>query len=91
MRLPVLNVRHLVASWVVYWAGLLAVVAGRPLWRYWQLQLGSEHGTVGFSYTGSATRLALWIAGPPLLLFLLWLVARSRAAGTAHAGSRPVA
>jgi hypothetical protein len=71
--------RHLFRSWIAYWLALLAVVAGRPLLEYWRIsRSASKHGTVGFSYSGGLLPLALWIAGPPLVLFLLWLATRSR-------------
>jgi hypothetical protein len=63
----------------VYWVGLLATVAWRPLLGYWRIARSAEgHGTVGYTYSGGMLPLALWIAGPPLLLFLLWLATRSR-------------
>jgi len=39
------------------------------------LKVSSEHGA--WRGTTSLTAMALWFAGPPLLLFLLWLVTRS--------------
>jgi hypothetical protein len=84
MRVRAWSARHLFASWLVYWAVLLAVVAGRPLWRYWQLQRGDSHGTVSLTYAGSMSAVALWIAGPPLILFLVWLATRSRARAENH-------
>lgn len=72
------SARHLVASWLAYWAGLLAVVGWRPLTEYWRLQRADAHGEVSLAYSGSLLTLSLWVAGPPLLLFLVWLGARAR-------------
>ena len=71
---------HLVRSWVAYWVVLLAAVAWRPLVDYWRISRSpSGHGSVGVTYTGGMLPLVLWIAGPPLVLFFLWLGTRSRA------------
>ena len=70
---------HLFGSWIVYWILLLLVSAGRPLLRIWQLKRSNAHGAVNISYSGSPLQAALWLAGPPLLLFLLWLATRTRA------------
>jgi hypothetical protein len=64
---------------VTYWAALLAVVASRPLMEYWRITRSpSGHGSMQDSYSGGALPLALWIAGPPLALFVNWLATRSR-------------
>lgn len=78
MRLR-LTTRQLIASWVLYWIVLLLVAAWRPLVEFLRLQLTGAHGSVSFSFDGSMLSLALWVAGPPLLLFLAWLPFRSRA------------
>lgn len=71
--------RHLFRSWVAYWVALLGVVAWRPLVEYWRItRSASGHGTVGYTYSGGMLALALWIAGPPLLVFLVWLTTRDR-------------
>lgn len=71
---------HLVRSWVGYWIVLLAAVAWRPLLDYWRISRSpSGHGSVNVTYAGGMLPLVLWIAGPPLLVFLLWLGTRSRA------------
>jgi hypothetical protein len=71
--------RHLFLSWTAYWFGLLAFVAWRPLVEYWRITRSpSGHGSVGFTYSGGALQAALWIAGPPLVIFLAWLATRSR-------------
>jgi hypothetical protein len=70
--------RHLVAAWVVYWV-LLIVVAGFPAIReYVTLQLSDGHGTVSWSFAGSATEAALWLCGPPLALAAVWFWTRTR-------------
>ena len=72
--------RHLFRSWVVYWAALLAVIAWRPLLEYWRIsRSATKHGTVSVGYSGGMLPMALWIAGPPLVMFLIWLATRSRA------------
>jgi len=58
---------------------LLAFVAWRPLVEYWRITRSpGGHGTVGLTYSGGALQAALWIAGPPLLIFIAWLATRSR-------------
>lgn len=65
---------------MAYWVALLAVVAWRPLMEYWRISRSpTGHGTVRFGYSGGTLPLALWIAGPPLVLFALWLATRTRA------------
>jgi hypothetical protein len=75
---------HLFGSWIAYWILLFAFAAGRPLLRIWQLSRSNTHGSAGISYSGSALAAALWIAGPPLLLFVLWLATRTRAPRQPH-------
>lgn len=73
------HARHLFLSWTAYWLALLAFVAWRPLVEYWRITRSpSGHGSVGLTYSGGALPAALWIAGPPLLIFLVWLATRSR-------------
>lgn len=50
----------------------------KPFWQYLQFRRAGESGSVSVGYSGSALSLALWIAGPPLLLFLAWLAFGSR-------------
>jgi hypothetical protein len=70
--------RHLFVAWGLYWVGLLAVVSSRPLLEYWRIARSDGHGTVGYSYEGGMLELALWLAGPPLVLFAIWLATRER-------------
>jgi hypothetical protein len=72
--------RHLFWSWGAYWLALLGVVAWRPLLEYWRITRSpTGHGTVRYVYSGDMLAMALWIAGPPLVLFVAWTVTRSRA------------
>jgi hypothetical protein len=80
--------RHLFMAWGLYWVGLLAVVASRPLLEYWRLKRSSGHGTVSYTFDGEMLGPSLWIAGPPLVLFLIWLATRSRAPETPRATER---
>jgi len=65
---------------MVYWLALLAVAAARPLIEYWRITTSaSGHGTIQYSFSGDLLPLALWIAGPPLALFAVWVATRSRA------------
>jgi hypothetical protein len=68
--------RHLVASWIVYWILLLLGAAARPLLEYWRIQRTNGHGNVSFSL--DLAHAAMWIAIPPLVLFVLWMLARDR-------------
>ena len=71
--------RHLFLSWTAYWFALLAFVTWRPLVEYWRITRSpGGHGTVGLTYSGGALQAALWIAGPPLLIFLAWLATHTR-------------
>jgi hypothetical protein len=70
---------QLFVSWVAYWILLVAYIAWRPLLEYWRITRSpSGHGSVGYTYSGGLLRAALWIAGPPLALFLLWIATRTR-------------
>ena len=69
---------HLFRAWMAYWVALLAVVAWRPLTEYWRISRSNGHGTVGYSYSGGLLPLALWIAGPPLVMFVVWVATRER-------------
>jgi hypothetical protein len=71
--------RHLFGGWVAYWIALLAVTAWRPLLEYWRISRSpTGHGSVAYTYSGGMLALALWIAGPPLLLFVVWVATRDR-------------
>ena len=80
--------RHLFAAWGLYWAGLLAVVASRPLFDYWRIVRSGGHGTVNYTFDGEMLGPSLWIAGPPLVLFMIWLATRSRAPETSPVDDR---
>jgi hypothetical protein len=69
---------RLVASWVVYWVVLFAVVIGPKAWEIFRLQRRDEHGTVSLTWSGSTLQMMLLLFGPPLLLTLLWLATRPR-------------
>jgi hypothetical protein len=68
----------LVASWVAYWAALLAVALAPVAGRYWEIQRTGGHGTIDLSWSGSSLQAILLIVGPPLVMTLLWIVARPR-------------
>jgi hypothetical protein len=70
--------RELVKAWLAYWAVLASVVFGPTLWTWYRLQSPDQHGSVSWSYSGSFLGAALWVAGPPLVVALLWLVTRPR-------------
>lgn len=69
---------RLVASWVAYWVVLLAIVLGPTARQYYEVQRRDGHGTISFSWSGSALQMILLVVGPPLLTMLLWLAARPR-------------
>jgi hypothetical protein len=46
--------------------------------QYWESQRTNAHGTVNLSYSGGTLRLVLLLAGPPLLMTLLWIASRPR-------------
>jgi hypothetical protein len=78
MFLRTWRARHVVTSWIVYWILLLLVVAWTPLTEYVRIMTTTKKGEVSVHFSGSPTALALWIAGPPLLIWLAWLVSRPR-------------
>ena len=83
--------RELLGSWVAYWIGLLAVIAAPAFLEWWRLQRSDGRGTVSVVVDAGAVEMALWIAGPPLLVFALWLLARPRSGGRAAAPAPPAA
>jgi hypothetical protein len=78
LTLPKWSVWGLLASWVVYWCVLAAVTAGPAGWAVFLAHVLHRHGTVTLSYTGGLLLPALLIAGPPLLLALLWIATRPK-------------
>jgi hypothetical protein len=80
MFLRTWRVRHLVGSWIAYWVVLLLVSLREPIRKYIDIQRSGGAGSVSASVSGDAMTL-LWIVGPPLLLFVLWLAARPKRAG----------
>jgi hypothetical protein len=69
--------RELLIGWAVYWVGLLIVVFWPQIRAYYALVTGpSGHGSISWSYSGSLLEAALWIAGPPLLMAIAWIVTR---------------
>lgn len=72
------GIGRLFASWIAYWVLLIIVSARRPLLEYWRLRRSSAHGTVSWSFSGGMMELALWVVGPPLLIWIVWLVTRRR-------------
>ena len=92
MRIGRWSRKKLLGSWVLYWVGLLGVLAVKPFWQYLQFRRAGESGSVSAGYSGSALSLALWIAGPPLLLFLAWLAfgSRKETAGASPKGREAV-
>ncbi len=84
--------RQLLTSWLVYWAGLLGVLAGPAFAEWWRLQRADAHGSVSVNVTAGALEMALWLAGPPLVIGLLWLAVRPpRGAAAKEAPPRPLA
>jgi hypothetical protein len=69
---------RLVASWVAYWAVLLAVALAPVARQYSEIQRTDGHGTIDFSWSGSSLQAILLIIGPPLVMTLLWIAARPR-------------
>lgn len=102
--------RHLLAAWVVYWIGLIAVKLGGAVRAVLQVSGPNAHGSAsagfgdgGITFTvvnaagtlwsgvSSFSALALWIAGPPLLLWVAWMLKRPRpdVANTAASATSP--
>ena len=72
------GIGRLFASWLAYWVLLIIVSARRPLLEYWRLRRSGAHGTVSWSFSGGMMELALWVVGPPLLIWIVWLATRRR-------------
>jgi len=79
----------LFAAWAVYWLALLAWQLW-PLARgWWRIRQAGGKGTLNVAYSGDFYAAALWIAGPPLLLALLWLFLTARRRGPARRSAPP--
>ena len=72
------GVRQLVASWVLYWIGLMVVVFVPTLWEIWSIRRAQGNDGVSWSYEGDLLPALLWILGPPLLITFIWLITRPR-------------
>ena len=70
--------RELVASWVVYWTILLVVALWPAIMGWWRIQNTTGHGSVSLSLSWEGLRTAWWIAGPPLLMWLVWVRTRPK-------------
>jgi hypothetical protein len=100
--------RHLIGTWIAYWAALAAVTLGPALAVVWRVSRPGAHGNANASlndgvatlditvpggpgWTGSVGlgALALWLVGPPLLLWLLWVVTRPARATAPRPASLP--
>ena len=94
--------RQLLLSWVVYWIVALLVAIWRVTSdpdAHGSISAGVTDGLftmtvsepTGVVWQGSASMMSilLWFAGPPLLLFLLWLAVRPRAAEPALSAPPP--
>lgn len=92
--------RHLLASWVVYWAVMVGVTLGGAIRALYSVSGPNGHGSasLGVGDTGlvlnvvsggqtiwngatSLTAAAMWVAGPPLLLWVAWMLNRPRVRG----------
>ena len=89
---------QLLASWGVYWAGLIGVGLGPAIAAGWgATRLPEGHGSIEasvnngtlsyavieegvktFTATTQLSTMLLWVVGPPLLLWLAWLLVRRR-------------
>jgi len=83
-RLARWSARQLVAAWLVYWIGLLLYAAWPQLHKIWVLSTTKQSGSISLTYSGGALEAALWIAGPPLLLALVWIATRPPRASKAR-------
>lgn len=100
------RVRHLVASWVGYWAVLAAVILAPAAVAIWKVSREGVKGNANVSLgngvlhanvtvaggttwelTVAMTTLAVMLAGPPLLLWVWWLL--SAPASRRGAGQHP--
>jgi hypothetical protein len=89
---------QLLASWGVYWAGLIAVGLGPAIAAgFGATRLPEGHGSIEasvsngtlsyaviedgvktFTTTLQLSTAVVWVVGPPLLLWLIWLMVRGR-------------
>jgi len=78
---------HLAAACAVYWAILFLVTFRRPFVTYWRVtRAPAGHGTASFEFSGEPLPLALWILGPPLVFFAVWLLLRRKRMALREAG-----
>lgn len=75
-RLAHWSARQLVGSWLAYWVGLALYAVWPQLRKIWVLSTTKQSGSISLTYSGGALEAALWIAGPPLLLALVWIATR---------------
>jgi hypothetical protein len=101
--------RHLLASWLGYWAALILVAIGPAIPAIWRVTRPDAHGSISANFGDGVLKLivlesgtvvwegavrvltaTLWLGVPPLLLWLAWVVARSRARTPTPTTPRPV-
>ena len=70
---PARSARTLLVAWVAYWLVLVATQLWPIAVRWWQVR-GQEHGAFAFTLSGDFSTAAAWIAIPPLLMTLVWLL-----------------
>ncbi|MGZ8377109.1 MAG: hypothetical protein ACXWZS_12245 [Gemmatirosa sp.] len=67
------SVRTLFAAWAVYWLALLAVQLWPAAVQWWAIRR-QEHGTISISVGGDFAESVAWIAIPPLVMTIVWLL-----------------
>lgn len=101
--------RHLLASWLAYWAALILVALGPAIPAIWRVTRPDAHGSINGSFGDGLLKLTVmdsgtvvwegavrvliatcWLGVPPLLLWLAWVIARSRARTPTPTTPRPV-
>ncbi|MDF1503713.1 hypothetical protein [Roseisolibacter sp. H3M3-2] len=71
------SVRTLLLAWTVYWLALLLWQLRPAIAQWWAIR-NQEHGTITVSFGGDLSTGLAWITIPPLLMMVVWLLARRR-------------
>ena len=74
------SVGRLFSAWVLWWSAVLIGWLWPEVPRIWRLMRPGEHGTFSLTVDAGLGELALWLALPPLLMTVVWLLFKRRRA-----------
>ena len=73
------SVGRLFTAWVLWWSAVLIGWLWPELPTIWRLMRRTgEHGSFSLSIDAGLGELALWLALPPLLMTIVWLLLKRR-------------